>query len=240
LTREANEQVPLGELITKARLDAGLSRVELSKRTGISENSLMRYEKAGLEADGQYPPAPKLARICFELGISPLKALLGCLEEDEYWKALNITTEDYLQDHPNFEYLTEQAIALMKDNFHLRNAIRVLIGDNWACDVFGDKEKQYIVEQARRLIHASDDFENNLRDQGFDPVHLYEGFVFPGRPGAKGKQDSPVDWANHNYAQQVSNKKNGPDDSPSRSVNQELLEGGGTPSANREDDHDGS
>ncbi len=60
----------VGGMIWRAREEKGITRVNLAKATGISQNSLAKYEKAG-EDGGAYPPLPKMALICMELGLDP-------------------------------------------------------------------------------------------------------------------------------------------------------------------------
>lgn len=60
----------VGGMIWRAREKKGISRAHLAKVTGISQNSLAKYEKAG-EEDGQYPPLPKMALLCKELELDP-------------------------------------------------------------------------------------------------------------------------------------------------------------------------
>ncbi|WP_417821368.1 helix-turn-helix domain-containing protein [Terasakiella sp.] len=63
----------LGWLLRKKRSEKGMSRVKLSKFTGITTNTLARYELAGLEG-GKYPSAIKLMIICIHLEIDPREA----------------------------------------------------------------------------------------------------------------------------------------------------------------------
>ncbi|WP_419797605.1 MAG: helix-turn-helix domain-containing protein [Terasakiella sp.] len=64
----------VGWKIRTAREKLGISRIELSRRTKISQNSLARYELAG-EEGGQFPPLPKFALICMELNLDPREVL---------------------------------------------------------------------------------------------------------------------------------------------------------------------
>ncbi|WP_420430543.1 helix-turn-helix domain-containing protein [Kordiimonas sp.] len=70
----------MGEMLKRARLARGWSRVEFSRLTGISANTIAKYEKAG-EPGGQYPSMPRLAAIAalYELDARLLLAL--CAED---------------------------------------------------------------------------------------------------------------------------------------------------------------
>ncbi|MEQ1934970.1 MAG: helix-turn-helix transcriptional regulator [Fimbriimonadaceae bacterium] len=68
----------LGRLIATTRELRGISRVKLSRMTGITQNALAKYERAGLPG-GKMPPSNKLAIICRELRIDPREALFASL-----------------------------------------------------------------------------------------------------------------------------------------------------------------
>ena len=76
---EAEARIPfrasrtLGEVIRKAREVKGITRVKLAEFIDASINSMIKYEKAG-DTDGQYPPLPKLVKICELLEIDPRRA----------------------------------------------------------------------------------------------------------------------------------------------------------------------
>lgn len=72
----------VGSMIWRTREDKGISRAHLAKVTGISQNSLAKYEKAG-EQDGQYPPLPKMALLCKELELDPREVLHRTFTLDE-------------------------------------------------------------------------------------------------------------------------------------------------------------
>lgn len=76
------ENPTLGDLIRCTREDADLSRAQVARRTGISENSFAKYEKAG-SPEGQYPSAQKLAVICSVLEIDPAFALVYSMTEEQ-------------------------------------------------------------------------------------------------------------------------------------------------------------
>lgn len=167
-TRRKNLQTPLGELITRARIEKGLTRAQLAKEIGIGENSLVRYEKAGLENDGQYPPSPKLAKLCFFLGISPTKALFGCLSNDdfEFDHYRMQSNEDWLMDHPDHEYLLDQWFALMEDNFKLANTIKLLLGPAPEQGSQRAEFAEWVRNEGRKVVEIQDAFYKRLADAG--------------------------------------------------------------------------
>lgn len=71
----------LGELIRDAREARGMTRSKLAEFTGITANSLIRYELAGTP-DGKYPPVKKLVLICEVLEIDPRNAFDAIKVED--------------------------------------------------------------------------------------------------------------------------------------------------------------
>jgi len=214
MARRKNRQTPLGELITKARIDAGLSRAQLAKNIGIGENSLQRYEKAGLEDDGQYPPSPKLAKICFELGLSPLKVLLSSLSLDEYWTYLFKSSEDGLMGHPQHEYLIEQYGVLLSDNRSLRVLLEFLIKDKDELNSNELEYTEYLKGEARKIFEAQRKFEDAFHIMFREKKLEYSGIMFPGdeRFGVAPGEDDP--WLESDYAHL---RKNGSDhEDPSR------------------------
>lgn len=107
-------QIPLGTLLTQARLERKLSRAEVAQGAGIAENSLVRYEKAGLEDDGQFPPGPKLAALCFFLEIPPEKAMWSCLDEKSYWQYRETTWADAVCVHPEYVFIADENVELRR------------------------------------------------------------------------------------------------------------------------------
>lgn len=182
MIRQNNDQIPLGELITKARLDKHMSRAQLAKETGLSENSLIRYEKAGLETDGQFPPSPKLAQICFTLGISPLTALLSSLSHDEFWKFKSSTKDDWLQDHPDYMYLVNQWFALTRDNHKLTAILKLLLDEDLEPDSQDAEDLSWMKSEARRIIDQQDAFMKRMEDHGYLHNADSMGLTIPGNP----------------------------------------------------------
>ncbi|WP_296994249.1 helix-turn-helix domain-containing protein [Thalassospira sp. UBA1131] len=206
MSRRKNAQIPLGELLTKARLEQGLSRAHVAKEAGVSENSLVRYEKAGLEDDGQFPPSPKLAALCFSLEISPLTALLSCLGEEEYKDYYMKTHEDWLMDHPAHNYVSEQWFALLRDNHLLRETVRVFVDPDKAKEKFGSDGVEWIKEEAKKVIEAEDAFEQKMLERKVFQPNMH-GMGIPGP--VRSSEEDPYDYAaqSHDYT----GKKNGPD-----------------------------
>lgn len=60
----------LGEIIRDAREAKGMSKAHLSKISGVSQNSLVKYEKCGIE-DGIEPSLKNIVRIAAALDIDP-------------------------------------------------------------------------------------------------------------------------------------------------------------------------
>jgi len=174
MLRTDRDQRPLGELLLTARLEKKMSRAQLAEQVGISENSLVRYEKAGLDKDGQYPPGSKLAMLCFKLDISPRKVLLGCLSEEEYWKYE--TTEDF-HDSGIEIWLNEQNQALMKDNYFLRGVLQKLLGPVPVKGSWEEDQIEWMILQLESIFRRQESFELRMKerygvqpDDGFLPV----------------------------------------------------------------------
>lgn len=116
----------LGAILTDARERFGLSRAALAKRTGITEVSLARYEKAGLDVDGQYPPSPKLAVLTIELGLDLTRLLLACVPAEDYEQWEHKVLE-HDSDAPSTGFLMDQISKIRHDNSLLHMACRVLL-----------------------------------------------------------------------------------------------------------------
>lgn len=213
MSRQANDQIPLGELLTRARVDKHLSRAQVAKDTGIAENSLIRYEKAGIDEDGQYPPSQKLAKLCFYLGISPLTSLMSCLSRDEFWDVSLETGVDWLSDHPQHRYLEDQYHAHKEDNQVLIYVLRELVGSPRDKARYDEKYVDWLKAKAREIIEINDFYRQQLFDAGLLDTLTQRGMHFPGfpeHPSREGKS-AVTDYA--------SLKRNGPGDHPNRSQN---------------------
>lgn len=84
----------LGAIIRQAREDAGISRTGLAKITGISPNSMVKYEKAG-EPEGKFPSLQNMAKIAQKLDIDPRRIFDMCLDDQaDYSFSLHFYTFD--------------------------------------------------------------------------------------------------------------------------------------------------
>lgn len=187
--RNLRKQKPLGELLFEARRNLDMSRPELSRLTGINENSIVRYEKAGIDEDGTYPPAPKLAAICFHLSISPTEAFWSCLSPKQFEQA-EMETYHELVDHPSQQYLNAQYENLLKENRFLREAASCLLiaEEN---SLYDADDIDWFRKELRRLIRRQEDFEARMLQWGCASLEI-SGIHTPG-------PDSPEAWV-HNSA----------------------------------------
>lgn len=80
-----NNLQSLAETLKSARHFKGLSRAELSRRTGVAANSIAKYEGVGA---AQLPPLPKLAVIAAHLDIDGRYILASCVEDEALKKRL--------------------------------------------------------------------------------------------------------------------------------------------------------
>lgn len=111
-----------------------MTRAELSRKTGISENSLIKYERAG-QPDGQYPPTPKLAKLCFYLRIPTSEALFSCLDTSEFEITQEkVDKDDFAADafygdvleHPEFQLVQNENFHLTQENAKMRSILRFI------------------------------------------------------------------------------------------------------------------
>jgi hypothetical protein len=158
----------------------------------------LRYERAGVESDGQYPPSPKLAKLCFELDISPLKALLACLPPDDYWKYYFETAEDPQTDHPMFDFLGDQFAQLASDNRTLRVLLERMIQDPPPAPDSAEAEMlEHLKKEARKIFNAQKRFEDAAHMMFSEKKLEMQGFGIPGGPNP----GEPDDWRReHDYA----------------------------------------
>lgn len=171
MRRQANQQVPFGRLLSEARTEKNLSRAELARQTGIAENSLIRYEKAGLDKDGQYPPAQKLAKLCLHLSVPSSKAIWSCLSTEDFDEYEGELFDD-MMDHPHQLLTTEQMEYLERENQGLRESLRYFVDD-----IFGEEDplnevvREWIKKNIRPVINGYLDYENRMVAMGiFVPV----------------------------------------------------------------------
>lgn len=179
MTRTQQDQKPLGELLLSARLNKGLSRAQVSKATGINEGSLSRYERAGIDDDGQYPLSRKLALLCFFLEIPHLEAAFSCLDQEAFESYRGKTWEDELLDHPAHNYLLEEYTAVLRDCRLLRAALRSFYPDQLGSDATETSDVAWVRENALRIFEKQESFEAEMIARG-SFVPLDYSFSWPG------------------------------------------------------------
>ena len=119
---EGPDIILLGDYLRFEREKKGWPRTTLAKFARMSPNSLVKYERAGYP-DGQYPPIPKLAKICELLDIDPTQAfehvLLGgaFLPEKRDFSFLDHRYKNIYDKH--YERRDQEA-----ERLEMRNAIR--------------------------------------------------------------------------------------------------------------------
>lgn len=228
MAQHPTDNIPLGEILTKARFDKRMTRAEVAREAGISENSLVRYEKAGIEKDGQFPPSPKLAKLCFVLDIPPLKALLGCLDDDDYDDYRGRTWEEWLMGHPDYEYLTNQWFAVVRENFKLTQALKTLLSPPVEDGTWKREYAERTVEEGVRAMTLNEQFYDRLVEQKLHPKGMPLSFF-----SVAGSRDRDL----YNYAEFI---ENGPgnkilDRSQSDQTNPEAV-GAASPTDTKEGD----
>jgi len=173
LMNSNRRHIPLGEIISNRRKELELSRVALSKLTGISDNSLIKYEKAGMDG-GQYPPANKLAKICFHLSLSTSEALLSCLDPDDFkqthekFDADNFTADSYELDvltHPAFKLMDNENHHLAIENSRMRTILRFLVLEEGNWSEF-EKIKKWLNKRLAKQFSTYDEIETYLLAKG--------------------------------------------------------------------------
>lgn len=118
----------LGQLIRGARERKGWSRAKLSELSGISYNSMVKYELAGADG-GQYPSLRNMAQLCQLLEIDPrhifetfvdgnsdplepLFSFISFFRDDQDWRRISHDT------------MVDIVEVLSEDLQHLRRTIR--------------------------------------------------------------------------------------------------------------------
>lgn len=169
--RNRREQITFGELLVTKRLEAKLSRAQLSRQTGISENSLVRYEKAGLEQGGQYPTGPKMAKLCFQLGIPAASAMWGCLSGEEFSEYEFQSGHEDIHDHPGYAQLRDQYDYLQSESATYREALRFLISDHEDLDPsYKEEMRTWIEQEVSGLFDTFDKFQARMIANGIADV----------------------------------------------------------------------
>jgi len=121
-----NKPDPLGALLQGARRDKGLTRKEVAEKAEISPNSLVKYEKWGVDGEGQCPPADKLSKLCSILKLDPQAALLGSLSDREYAR-YQFHEFDILSGHPMTVWLEGQFAKALRDCNILRSGLELVL-----------------------------------------------------------------------------------------------------------------
>ncbi|MDA5192519.1 hypothetical protein [Govanella unica] len=147
----------------------------MARYTGISENSLQRYEKAGLSPEGQYPSAAKLALLCFELKISPAQALAASLPDKDYHfgsQALSIDAHRA----PSFDYLRRQFLDTLEDNSRLRSILKILLAPPPIKGSPAYKRVLWLLGTLRSMFQRQEKFEADLTKAGahVPTVRMYQ------------------------------------------------------------------
>lgn len=184
--RNRREQITFGELLLTKRLEAKLSRAQLSRQTGISENSLIRYEKAGLEQGGQYPTGPKLAKLCFQLGIPAASALWGCMDAEDYRKYEFGEGHADISDHPAFSQLHDQYEYLQQENSTYREALRFLVTEHDDLDPsYVEEVIVWIKDEVRNLFSTFENFQARMLANGMADIISEAGHVSMANEGSE-------------------------------------------------------
>jgi len=216
MPRQTNDQIPLGELLAKARVERGLSRAQLAKETGVSENSIVRYEKAGIERDGQYPPSPKLAALCFSLDISPVLALFGCLNYGDFWKFKGETWDRDLVNHPDYNWLSDEYMAVLRQNRILRSYLSMSLKNHEELTDFEQEILESLGQKVARIFEREEQLDQEADDLGMFEQR-YSAILTPGVPRERRAQLGLRPLPNK---PKPSSDENGPDHSdPDRSQN---------------------
>lgn len=171
---------PLGEILLAARERAGWSRAELSKRTKIGQNSIVRYEKAGIdEEEGQYPPSYKLAILCWHLKIRPSKALIACLPP-RYRQEGYAAFHDPV-GHPMHDFMKAQYQELLHENHMYRVLFSKLFGPKPEKNSLAYERLLWLIGAAKEMHASQTRFDNIMTEKG-QFVPLLRDFHDPGSP----------------------------------------------------------
>ncbi|WP_028880341.1 helix-turn-helix transcriptional regulator [Terasakiella pusilla] len=169
MNENTRKHIPLGELLLKARNAMGLTQVQVAKSVGISDVSLIRYEKAGIEETGQYPPSQKLAALCILLEIPPAQALYACLDETHDWKQSGIMWHDLIAERADFKFFVEDYKEIVNENRFLRAIIKGITDEGYTLD---EDVADWLYEQAKALTRGDSGIKRGMVERG-----LYDGDV---------------------------------------------------------------
>lgn len=191
MTKDGKKGEPLGLLIYKARLEKGLSRAELSRMTEISDNSLIRYEKAGVDQDGQYPPGPKLAKLCFSLDLDPQTALLACLDNDrDYWHFEGMAFNQ-VNSHPAVEWLEHQYTQALRDCNLMRRGLELLVPLTEDQQSTLSTKDKWFLSELQQCMSDHMDFTVAMLGQRFYNIQVSDDLRMP----SDAADERNVDWA---------------------------------------------
>ncbi len=171
------KQRPLGELLYEARKNKGWTRAQLAEKANVGTSSIVRYEKAGLDADGQMPQLEKLVILCFHLGISASEAFWSCLSPDDFEDRRDELLHE-LMDHPSHQYLQNQYEILLKENRFLREATKCLLGMNKEFP-YDEIDKEWLQSELKEVIGRQEDFESRMLQWGCFSLEI-KGTATPG------------------------------------------------------------
>jgi transcriptional regulator with XRE-family HTH domain len=160
---EKNGENTLGFLLQKARSEIGWSRKTLAYRSGISLNSINKYEKAGIDEDGQYPPANKLASLMFVLEMRPAEVFIACLPQDRQDEGRSIVSDDF---NPSYEYMERQYVAILRDCQIYRTLFKSLFGPRPKPASREFEHLLWLIGAAKEIHDKQEDFEAFMLKNG--------------------------------------------------------------------------
>ena len=166
-------KLPFGEQIASARKMRNWSRARLAKETGISENSIARYEKAGVDEAGQYPIGQNLAVLVFMLDLDPRDALLGCLKNEDFETYVENKPKDVM-GYPMYRSLIEEHTVCISQNAKLRSLVRAFILEKDGKIEIGDDDLEFIKQaffEVTQHVFVEDDVfyvEQEIDDEDID------------------------------------------------------------------------
>lgn len=161
-SKDSARQKALGDLLFDARKERNWSRADLEEATGVNASSIAKYENAGKTADGQYPKAPILAKLCLALNVDPLQVMLACLPPQDFGMYEKVS--DYQYRTPGFSWLEEQLKTALLDATFLRSCLREvlpLLSQKALTD-----HQRWFVENAENIMERHADFEARTAQLG--------------------------------------------------------------------------
>lgn len=178
----------MGELLLSARKDKTFTRVELAKLCKIGVNSIVRYEKAGIDPDdGQYPPARRLASLCYHLDIPMSEAFWSCLSTEDFAEIQMDAFPDLL-DHPEHAYLLDQYTKLIKDNHFLKEALKLILELGERRE-FDRDTQHWLVSKLKKQFDRMDDFEGRMLQLGAAEFRMTNTIGYPAHDPTAWKLD---------------------------------------------------